>query len=403
MTDKRILLCCNRTLGLGGIEKALTTFVKAFDTENNDVTLVLSDENGELFPQLPTENIHIFYTNSIDSVALLKDDLRHFRIFEILKGIYNRIILRLNQNWYARIMYTYRIIQRKLTFQGPFDCAISFTTDYSDLSMALAANTNKRIAFVHADATRSKYIAMLNDSLLQRFDKIYCVSESSKELFLKAHPSCVNAMDIFHNIVDADEIRRQGELPAEGMILDGTPTLCTVGRLSPEKGQMLIPETAFLLQKEGARFRWYLVGDGSLRPQLEQAINNLGLNEQVILLGAKVNPYPYMKNCDVYVQTSFTEAYCITVKEASIFDQFIVTTDFSSVEEQIDDGRNGLIAEKTAESLAEKIREALNSPNRYKADPTGKTEETKESELGKLYHYIEGEKDGGAKHYCTSI
>ena len=262
MTDKRILLCCNRTLGLGGIEKALTTFVKAFDTENNDVTLVLSDENGELFPQLPTENIHIFYTNSIDSVALLKDDLRHFRIFEILKGIYNRIILRLNQNWYARIMYTYRIIQRKLTFQGPFDCAISFTTDYSDLSMALAANTNKRIAFVHADATRSKYIAMLNDSLLQRFDKIYCVSESSKELFLKAHPGCVNAMDIFHNIVDADEIRRQGELPAEGMILDGTPTLCTVGRLSPEKGQMLIPETAFLLQKEGPGFVgiWWATG-----------------------------------------------------------------------------------------------------------------------------------------------
>lgn len=389
MTDKRILLCCNRTLGLGGIEKALTTFVKAFDTENNDVTLVLSDENGELFPQLPTENIHIFYTNSIDSVALLKDDLRHFRIFEILKGIYNRIILRLNQNWYARIMYTYRIIQRKLTFQGPFDCAISFTTDYSDLSMALAVNTNKRIAFVHADATRSKYIAMLNDSLLQRFDKIYCVSESSKELFLKAHPGCVNAMDIFHNIVDADEIRRQGELPAEGMILDGTPTLCTVGRLSPEKGQMLIPETAFLLQKEGARFRWYLVGDGSLRPQLEQAINNLGLNEQVILLGAKVNPYPYMKNCDVYVQTSFTEAYCITVKEASIFDQFIVTTDFSSVEEQIDDGRNGLIAAKTAASLAEKIREALNSPNRYKAEPGEETQETKESELSKLYRYIE--------------
>ena len=46
MTGKRILLCCNRTLGIGGIEKALTTFVKAFDTENNDVTLVLSNSNG---------------------------------------------------------------------------------------------------------------------------------------------------------------------------------------------------------------------------------------------------------------------------------------------------------------------------------------------------------------------
>ena len=277
MTGKRILLCCNRTLGIGGIEKALTTFVKAFDTENNDVTLVLSNSNGELFSQLPTQNIHVFFTGNIDSAELLKDDIRHFRIVEIVKGIYNRIMLRINRNWYARIMYTYRIIQRKLKFQGTFDCAISFTTDYSDLSMVLNANTDKRVAFVHADATQNPYIATLNDGLLKKLDKIYCVSESSKELFLKVHPDCVNAMDIFHNIVDADVVRRQGELPAEGMLLDGTPTLCTVGRLSPEKGQMLIPGAALLLKEAGFCFRWYLVGDGSLRPQLEQEIERLKL------------------------------------------------------------------------------------------------------------------------------
>lgn len=402
MKGKRILLCCNRTLGIGGIEKALTTFVKVFDTENNDVTLVLNNSNGELFPQLPTKNIHIFYTGSIDSAALLKDDIRHFRIVEIVKGIYNRIMLRLNRNWYARIMYTYRIIQRKLQFQGPFDCAISFTTDYSDLSMVLAANTDKHVAFVHADATQNPYIATLNDGLLRQFDKIYCVSESSKELFLKVHPGCVNAMDIFHNIVDADVVRHQGQQLADGMILDGTPTLCTVGRLSPEKGQMLIPEVALLLQKNGYRFRWYLVGDGSLRPQLEQMINKLGLNEHVILLGAKVNPYPYMKNCDVYVQTSYTEASCTTLREARLFGKKIVTTDFSSVQEQINDGRNGLIAKKTPESLAEKIGEVLSNPECCRTEANVKNEE-RESEMDRLYRYIEGEKDGEIKCYCAGL
>lgn len=403
MKDKRILLCCNRTLGIGGIEKALTTFVKALDTENNRVTLVLNNSSGELFHQLPTENIQIVYTGYINASEMLKDDIKHFRIAEIVKGVYNRVMLRLNQNWYARIMYTYRIIQRKLQFQEPFDCAISFTTDYSDLSMALAANTDKRVAFVHADATQNPYIATLNDGLLRQFDKIYCVSESSREQFLQVHPDCLNAMDIFHNIVDIEEIRRQGELPVEDMVLDGTPTLCTVGRLSPEKGQLLIPETASLLREKGYVFRWYLVGDGSLRPQLEQAINQLGLKEHVILLGAKANPYPYMKNCDVYVQTSFTEAYCITLREARVFKKIIVTTDFSSVQEQIIDGKNGLIAKKTAESLAEKISAVLNSPERYRVEPVPQKEKPGGSGMERLYQYIEGKENGKAERDCTGL
>ena len=403
MKDKRILLCCNRTLGIGGIEKALTTFVKTLDTINNKVTLVLNNSRGELYQQLPTENIQILYTGNINSAEILKDDIKHFRITEIAKGVYNRVMLRLNQNWYARIMYTYRIIQRKLQFQEPFNCAISFTTDYSDLSMVLSANTDKRVAFVHADATQNPYIATLNDGLLQQFDKIYCVSESSKELFLKVHPDCANVMDIFHNIVDIDEILHQGELPVEDMVLDGTPTLCTVGRLSPEKGQLLIPETASLLRKEGYIFRWYIVGDGSLRPQLEQAINQLRLNEHVILLGAKANPYPYMKNCDVYVQTSFTEAYCITVKEARVFKKIIVTTDFSSVQEQIIDGHNGLISKKTPESLAEKISAVLNNPERYWVKLAPPKEKPGGNDMERLYQYIEGKGNGKTERDCTGL
>lgn len=391
MIGKRILICCNRTLGIGGIEKALTTFLKAFDTKNNVVTLVLSDSEGALFPQLPTDNLNIVYTNSINSAELLRDDIKHFRLAEIAKGIYNRIMLRLNKNWYARIMYSYRVIQRKLCFPEPFDCAISFTTDYSDLSMVLAAKTEKRIAFVHADASQNPYIAKLNDKLLQQFNKIFCVSESSKELFLNVHPHCSNAMDIFHNIVDIPKIHRLGEESVDDMILDGTPTICTVGRLSPEKGQSLIPPAAALLKENGYRFRWYLVGDGSLRHELEQRIVDLGLDSDVILLGAKTNPYPYMKHCDVYVQTSFTEAYCITVREALAFRGCVVSTDFTSIEEQLQNGKNGLIVQKKSEALFEGIRTLLDHPELREKFAENLSHEACDSlgDLQKLYQYIE--------------
>ena len=103
------------------------------------------------------------------------------------------------------------------------------------------------------------------------------------------------------------------------------------------------------------------------------------------------------------MQTSYTEAYCITLKEASVFAKFIVTTDFSSVEEQIDDGRNGLIAKKTSESLAEKIGTVLSSPERYRIESVDRNNEAKESDLDKLYCYIEEKNDGEVKHYCAGI
>lgn len=389
MQGKRILICCNRTLGIGGIEKALTTFMQTFDTAGNDVTLVLHDCRGALFPQLPKDNLNVFYSDSICAAKLLISDIKQLHIREVAKGLYHRAMLRLNRNWYAQIMHTYRILQPELRFPGHFDCAISFTTDYSDLSMVLDTDADKRVAFVHADASTNPYIAKLNDKLLQRMDKIYCVSQCAGRQFLSFHPNCAGAVELFHNIVDSAEIRRLGDAPADGMLLDGTPILCTVGRLSPEKGQQLIPRAAARLRKAGCAFRWYLVGEGSTRRRLEREIKALDLRDHVILLGAKTNPYPYMKHCDVYIQPSYTEASCTTLREAGLFPCVRVATDFENAFEEIADGVSGMIAHKNPRDLAEKIRSALSAalPTAPAADdalPSGR------EEMQKLYDYIEG-------------
>lgn len=391
MKGKRILICCNRILNIGGIEKALTTFLKAFDTKNNDILLVLHDSKGPLHAELPLENIQVFYTNQICTSEYLKEDIKHFRLIAMLKGIWNRVMIRLDPFWYAKIMYTYRMIKRGLIFDGHFDCAISFTTDYSDLSMALSVDADKRICFVHGDATKNRRAARLNDRLVRKMDKIYCVSEQAKELFLEAHPKCEKTMDVLPNVLLAEDIIKKASEPAEGMLSDGTLTFCTVGRLSEEKGQQLIPQIAQILKNEGRVFRWYLVGDGTLRPELEHQISAHDLQEQVILLGSKSNPYPYMNNCDIYVQPSFSEALCTTTMEAKILCKPIVTTDAPGMREQFTSKENGLIVDAmTAESLADGIRIILEDTemtnriiSRLQSNRTSDS-----SPLKKLYDYI---------------
>jgi glycosyltransferase involved in cell wall biosynthesis len=84
------------------------------------------------------------------------------------------------------------------------------------------------------------------------------------------------------------------------------------------------------------------------------------LARQVKLVGMTPNPYPYMALADVYVQTSSFEGCGLTLNEARILNKPVVSTNFPVVYNQIKDGENGLIAEMTPESLAEKIMMILN-------------------------------------------
>ena len=125
-------------------------------------------------------------------------------------------------------------------------------------------------------------------------------------------------------------------------------------------------EAAAILKKEGIPFRWYIIGDGERRWQIEEQINALGVQDEMVLLGALVNPYPWFKDCDIYVQTSVFEGSCTTLTEALIFGKPVVTTDIDIAFEKIDDGQNGLICKMTGEDIAEKIRSLLTDPVRRK-------------------------------------
>jgi glycosyltransferase involved in cell wall biosynthesis len=92
-------------------------------------------------------------------------------------------------------------------------------------------------------------------------------------------------------------------------------------------------------------------------------IKDHNVENDYILLGATPNPYPYMKQCDIYVQSSRHEGYCITLAEARCFDKPIVTTNFTGANEQIVDGLTGLIVDFDEQQMFNAIKKLLDDKN----------------------------------------
>ena len=113
--------------------------------------------------------------------------------------------------------------------------------------------------------------------------------------------------------------------------------------------------TANILKSEGFNFQWYVLGNGTLYSRLKLEIERTGIENCFHLLGTRLNPYPYFKNCDIYVQTSLHEGWGLTLSEAKVFCKPIVTTDFAGAREQIIDEVTGDIAQMNTISIYQKL------------------------------------------------
>ena len=141
--------------------------------------------------------------------------------------------------------------------------------------------------------------------------------------------------------------------------------ILTVGRLASVKGYDLAVKAANLLKANKFKFKWFIIGEGPERKEIEELIESYGLENEVILLGAKSNPYPYMKNCDLYVQTSRKEGFGLTVMEAKILKNVVVATNFDTVNELLKDKFDGIIVGKDENAIYEAIRELINNTSLY--------------------------------------
>lgn len=224
-----------------------------------------------------------------------------------------------------------------------YDAVVAFQEGRAT-HFASKIQANTRVAWVHCDYSNYLKITGAGDEaeIYDKFQHIVCVSEYTASVFRKIYPALSERTYPIHNLIDANGITDASRDNVE--ITHDCFTLISVGRMDPVKRFTYIPQMAQSMKRSGCVFKWYIVGSGGDEySKVRENINNCGVQNEVILLGAKDNPYPYIALSDVLVCPSYSEACPNVVNEAKILHVPVVAADFPSAGEYIKNGVNGVI------------------------------------------------------------
>ena len=141
---------------------------------------------------------------------------------------------------------------------------------------------------------------------------------------------------------------------------DAAPRVLTIARLAPQKGLDLLLEAATLIKQRGIDFTWLVAGDGPLKAQLNQQIDDAAL--PVKLLGRREDIGALLSQADVVVQTSYWEGQPLTLREAMQAGRAIVATDVGGSAYTL--AGCGQLVEPQAGPLADAVVAVISDPKR---------------------------------------
>lgn len=370
MSKKKILVVIN-TMGRAGAETALIGFLKQFSDEKYQVDLISILNRGEMFSEVPdyirirnhkpdTRSVldvsgKLYIIRRILESLLYKRNLIHFPL-EFVKN-YSR------QHKEGKIMWD-KLFWRLLSNGVPqvsttYDLAVAYLEGASTYYVADHVKALKKCAFVHTDYYASGYRRYLDKDCYKKMDRIFAVSEDVKRSMFEMYPEHASKVKTFRNILDVEKIQKKAGL--ERGFTDnykGTRIL-TIGRLNYRKAYDVAIQVMKILVEQGETVRWYVLGEGEEREKLEHLIRNSNLEKHFFLLGATDNPYPYLKQCDLYVHATRVEGKSIAIEEAQILGKPIVASRTAGAEEQIQNGINGLLVNLKPAEVAEGIQKML--------------------------------------------
>jgi glycosyltransferase involved in cell wall biosynthesis len=355
---KKIAIVTRRMV-MGGIEKALISMVELMAPDKYDVTIFLMGDGGELIKDIP-QHVKIKYLFGSEKSIVEKV------LNKIKKGSLIESLNILKYAWRARQSKT--MFEQELNYSkmGPreeteYDLAVAYHVPASFPVVYVMNNlkAKTKVAWIHSDVSVYKKDLEVYSPFYSKYNHIFCVSKSARDRFVGMYPELEDKTSVFYNIIDSKKLEIMA-IKSVGYSdnFSGTRIL-TVGRLTPQKGQDIVPEILRKLQSDGLNVRWYFIGDGESRKELETLISKYKLENDLILLGNQENPFPYLKQSDLYVQPSRHEGYCITLAEARVFHKPIVTTDFVGAREQIRNGYDGLIVNFDQDEIYSGIKKVI--------------------------------------------
>ncbi|NOU87843.1 glycosyltransferase [Paenibacillus sp. LMG 31460] len=390
------ILIASYDMEVGGVERSLVSMLDHFDYKEHAIDLMLYKHQGE-FMNLINHKTNLLgeipqYTTFRKSIAKTFQDRQYtIGLSRILSKIHAEMFGRIRRvaepgYYQMQLMWKYALPYLP-QIEKEYDAAISYLWPHYFIAHKIKAK--KKIAWIHTDYSNVETNVKMDLEMWRKFDHIVAVSDACKDSFLSKYGELESKVVVIENITSPDFIRNMANKEAAApMVNDDRFKLVTVARLSHAKGIDNAVKALRVLNDKGYRdIVWYIVGYGGDEAAIKELIASNDLNDQFILLGKKINPYPYIKACDLYVQPSRYEGKAVTVTEAKILGKPILITNYATAKSQVEDGYDGVISELSIEGIVDGIEKLYKDVELRKELSTNceSTDYSNSYELEKLY------------------
>ena len=391
------ILILHFNMELGGAESSLLGLLDTFDYDKYFVDLFLYAHEGGLMSLinpnvniLPETKAYRALTESIqENFKQALFGIGAARIRAKARSSLSRGALHRGHNYKQ---YFHKLCIPYLPdIEGNYDLAISFNDPHYIIGKKV--NAKVKMSWFHTDASRMDFCDDIEKEMWGMSDYVVNVSEECKQAFDEKHSYLTNHSIVIENILSKSFVTKRSntftvedEMPSEG-----STKLLSIGRFTNAKNFDNVPDICRRILEAGLDIKWYLIGYGGDEPLIRQRIAEAGMEDRVIILGKKENPYPYIKACDLYVQPSRYEGKAVTVREAQMLCKPVVITRYATSASQLEDGVDGVIVPMDNEGCAEGIAAVIRDEKlRQKLIKNTKVRDyTNSEEIQKIYRVME--------------
>ena len=364
---KKVLFVVH-SLGIGGVEKILIETLNSVNKNKFDIKLAVNSFKENILENELDNNIKIEYIQNQKIIEKIENLGNKNSYKKIIRFFYKKYLKYITQKKYDLLSYDRDII-------------VDFSNG-ENIKKIKFKDKIKKICWIHWNIYNVFDIKNKRKKVLKRlrkFDKIICVSKEIKEDLTKEFIELNGKVENIYNSMDRKKILFKSneitDLTSREKELLKKNYLLMVSRLDGKVKDFETLISAYEKYKknnEEGTTLLYILGEGSYREKLIELIERKKLKNNILLLGKKLNPYPWIKNSKILIQSSKTEGLPTTLIEGLILKKLMIATDCKTGPREIlDNGNLGvLVPVNDSEIMSEKIVELLeeNSELKYKIE-----------------------------------
>lgn len=371
MKKKKILFIYPSMI-MGGSTTAMLSFMNSLDAARYSIDLQLFRNEGPLLDMLPDyvnllPEAQIYVGAKGKIIKIWKFLLSGYLFKALWRGVCHKRLIsnEIVSDFSAKILSSQN--------EEKYDYAIGYLEGWSDRYLAWKVSAEYKYAWIHSTFANVTQDAEAELSWMHAVDKIVFVTDACRNAFVKSVPIMRDKTIVIENIIDSSVIRVRSNMidiqDKEYLHFLHFPyfKLVTVCRIQMyTKGLDRIISAAKALDQSGKKFLWYIIGAGEDENSLKKLIAESNLEGKVVLIGARMNPYPFIKESDVMCMPSRYEGKPLVVTESMILGVPPLVTRYLSACSQIQHRIEGIVVANEDDTIVEAIQYCMNNIDELK-------------------------------------